>query len=176
MPAPLNSRDAESTISRHETSTASVQVSPRLFRTFCQRWCHGGITSRLISIVILHCLPTDFAVYETFPFHSVSVESYEFNEDQFVAFAQPDSGFCTLYIWDHVEMVFRRFHNITCKFPAMKASISYHSVFKKFILMAVRLLCISLAARSAVYCKPVVINNSLYMVVAQLFGGSHIYK
>lgn len=32
------------------------------------------------------------------------------------------------------------------------------------------------AARSAVYCKPVVINNTLYMVVAQLFGGSHIYK
>ncbi len=31
-------------------------------------------------------------------------------------------------------------------------------------------------ARSAVYCKPVVISNTLYMVVAQLFGGSHIYK
>uniref|UniRef100_A0A668AP77 Leucine-rich repeat LGI family, member 3 n=1 Tax=Myripristis murdjan TaxID=586833 RepID=A0A668AP77_9TELE len=91
-----------------------------------------------------NCISADFAVYETFPFHSVSVESYEFNEDQFVAFAQPDSGFCTLYIWDHVEMVFRRFHNIT--------------------------------SRSAVYCKPVVINNTLYMVVAQLFGGSHIYK
>uniref|UniRef100_A0A3B3YWV9 LRRCT domain-containing protein n=1 Tax=Poecilia mexicana TaxID=48701 RepID=A0A3B3YWV9_9TELE len=85
---------------------------------------------------------THFAVYETFPFHSVSVESYEFSGDHFVAFAQPDSGFCTLYIWDHVEMIFRRFHNIT---------------------------------RSAVYCKPVVINNTLYMVVAQLFGGSHIY-
>ncbi|KAM4616837.1 leucine-rich repeat LGI family member 3 [Polymixia lowei] len=91
-----------------------------------------------------NCISADFAVYETFPFHSVSVESYEFNGDQFVAFAQPDSGFCTLYVWDHVEMIFRRFHNIT--------------------------------SRSAVYCKPVVINNTLYMVVAQLFGGSHIYK
>uniref|UniRef100_A0A665W7N1 LRRCT domain-containing protein n=1 Tax=Echeneis naucrates TaxID=173247 RepID=A0A665W7N1_ECHNA len=90
------------------------------------------------------CISADFAVYETFPFHSVSVESYEFSGDQFVAFAQPDSGFCTVYAWDHVEMVFRRFHNIT--------------------------------SRSAVYCKPVVINNTLYMVVAQLFGGSHIYK
>lgn len=50
----------------------------------------------------------------------MSVESYEFKEDQFVAFAQPDSGFCTLYIWDHVEMVFRRFHNITCTTPAIK--------------------------------------------------------
>ncbi|XP_007567196.2 leucine-rich repeat LGI family member 3-like [Poecilia formosa] len=91
-----------------------------------------------------NCITADFAVYETFPFHSVSVESYEFSGDHFVAFAQPDSGFCTLYIWDHVEMIFRRFHNIT--------------------------------SRSAVYCKPVVINNTLYMVVAQLFGGSHIYK
>ncbi|KAF7199796.1 leucine-rich repeat LGI family member 3 [Nothobranchius furzeri] len=91
-----------------------------------------------------NCISADFAVYETFPFHSVSVESYDFSGDQFVVFAQPDSGFCTLYIWDHVELAFRRFHNIT--------------------------------SRSAVYCKPVVINNTLYMVVAQLFGGSHIYK
>lgn len=36
--------------------------------------------------------------------------------------------------------------------------------------------CVCVIARSAVYCKPVVINNTLYMVVAQLFGGSHIYK
>lgn len=57
----------------------------------------------------------DFAVYETFPFHSLSAESYEFSGDQFVVFAQPDSGFCTVYVWDHVEMTFRRFHNITCK-------------------------------------------------------------
>ncbi|XP_059910838.1 leucine-rich repeat LGI family member 3 [Gadus macrocephalus] len=91
-----------------------------------------------------NCISADFAVYETFRFQSVSVESYEFNEDHFVVFAQPDTGFCTLYIWDHVEMLFKNFHNIT--------------------------------SRSAVYCKPVVINNTLYMVVAQLFGGSHIYK
>uniref|UniRef100_A0A8C6V4P1 Leucine-rich repeat LGI family, member 3 n=1 Tax=Neogobius melanostomus TaxID=47308 RepID=A0A8C6V4P1_9GOBI len=91
-----------------------------------------------------NCISADFAVYETFPFHSVSVESYNFNDDQFVAFAQTDTGYCTAYVWDHVEMVFRKFHNIT--------------------------------SRSAVYCKPVVINNTLHMVVAQLFGGSHIYK
>ncbi|XP_061529054.1 leucine-rich repeat LGI family member 3 isoform X3 [Phycodurus eques] len=91
-----------------------------------------------------NCISADFAVYETFPFQSVSVESYEFCGDQFVAFAQPESGFCTLYVWDHVEMAFRTFHNIT--------------------------------SRSALYCKPVVMDNTLYMVVAQLFGGSHIYK
>lgn len=120
VPAPLSSRGEESMISHHETSTASAQVSPRLFGTFYRSRCRGR-TSWLISIVLLRCLPIDFAVYETFPFHSVSVESYEFNEDQFVTFAQPDSGFCALYVWDHVEMIFRRFHNITCKFPALKA-------------------------------------------------------
>uniref|UniRef100_A0A3Q2Z0Y7 Leucine-rich repeat LGI family, member 3 n=1 Tax=Hippocampus comes TaxID=109280 RepID=A0A3Q2Z0Y7_HIPCM len=90
------------------------------------------------------CITADFAIYETFPFQSVSVESYEFSGDQFVVFSQPESGFCTLYVWDHVEMTFRTFHNIP--------------------------------SRSSLYCKPVVINNTLYMVVAQLFGGSHIYK
>lgn len=29
---------------------------------------------------------------------------------------------------------------------------------------------------STVVCKPMVIDNHLYVIVAQLFGGSHIYK
>lgn len=29
---------------------------------------------------------------------------------------------------------------------------------------------------STVVCKPMVINNHLFVIVAQLFGGSHIYK
>ncbi|XP_068594572.1 leucine-rich repeat LGI family member 3 [Brachionichthys hirsutus] len=91
-----------------------------------------------------NCISADFAVFATFPFHSVSVESYEFNGDQFVTFAQPDSGFCSVYVWDHVETAFRGFQNIT--------------------------------SRSAVYCKPAVIDGGLYLVVAQLFGGSHIYR
>lgn len=63
-------------------------------------------------------------MYKTFPFHSVSVESYRFKEDQFVVFAQPDSGFCTLYIWDHVEMAFRSFHNITCNYTSWNPMLS----------------------------------------------------
>ncbi|XP_035392296.1 leucine-rich repeat LGI family member 3 isoform X1 [Electrophorus electricus] len=91
-----------------------------------------------------NCISADFTVYETYPFQSLSVESYEFNDDQYVVFAQPNTGICTVFIWDHVNMLFKTHYNIT--------------------------------SRSAVYCKPVVINNTLYMVVAQLFGGSHIYK
>lgn len=58
---------------------------------------------------------SDFAVYETFPFQSLSVESYEYGGDQYVVFAQPNTGICTVFVWDHVEMVFRKYHNITCK-------------------------------------------------------------
>jgi len=32
-----------------------------------------------------------------------------------------------------------------------------------------------LAAPSAVHCKPMVVDSQLYVVVAQLFGGSYIY-
>ncbi|KAK3539870.1 hypothetical protein QTP70_015792, partial [Hemibagrus guttatus] len=91
-----------------------------------------------------NCISADFASYETYPFQSLSVESYDFNDDLYVVFAQPNTGICGVHIWDHVNMLFRSHYNIT--------------------------------SRSAMYCKPVVINNTLYMVVAQLFGGSHIYK
>lgn len=103
------------------------------------------------------------------------MESYEFSGDQFVAFAQPDSGFCTLYIWDHVEMMFRRFHNITCTFFNGEIITSMMLSVNNDNLTPLASVCLP-EARSAVYCKPVVINNTLYMVVAQLFGGSHIYK
>lgn len=94
-----------------------------LSASVCWRsWCS------FIGVLTLISHPTDFAVYETFPFHSVSAESYEFSGDQFVAFAQPDSGFCTLYIWDHVEMIFRRFHNITCKFLVVIKTDTLYSV------------------------------------------------
>lgn len=89
------------------------------------------ITSWFLSPpTLFFFLPLDFAVYETFPFHSVSVESYEFSGDQFVAFAQPDSGFCTVYVWDHVEMVFRRFHNITCKFQTVQTENVKDTLFE----------------------------------------------
>lgn len=89
------------------------------FTSLLSRGFLQGVVVELVRDLCPLC-PTDFAVYETFPFHSVSVESYEFSEDQFVVFAQPDSGFCTLYIWDHVEMTFKKFHNITCKLLIQK--------------------------------------------------------
>lgn len=57
----------------------------------------------------------DFAVYEIYSFQSLSVESYEFNNDQYIVFAQPNTGICTVFIWDHVNMLFKTHYNITCK-------------------------------------------------------------
>lgn len=96
------------------------------------------------------------------------MESYQFNGDQFVTFAQPDSGFCAVYVWDHVELVFRSFHNISCRLGAARLRLDG----------CVHAGCGSFPARSAVYCKPAVMGGGggLHMIVAQLFGGSHIYK
>ncbi|KAI4879469.1 hypothetical protein NFI96_000059 [Prochilodus magdalenae] len=60
-----------------------------------------------------NCLSADFAVYETYPFQSLSVESYEFSDDLYVVFAQPNTGICTVFIWDHVNMLFKTHYNIT---------------------------------------------------------------
>ncbi|XP_043938903.1 leucine-rich repeat LGI family member 3 [Protopterus annectens] len=89
------------------------------------------------------CITTDFALYQTLPFQSISAEVYTFNEDLYVVFAQPNTG-CSFLKWDYVESVFSKYQSIS--------------------------------ARSAVYCKPIIVQNQLIVVVAQLFGGSFIYK
>uniref|UniRef100_A0A1A8CPS8 Solute carrier family 35 member G1 n=1 Tax=Nothobranchius kadleci TaxID=1051664 RepID=A0A1A8CPS8_NOTKA len=90
------------------------------------------------------CITTKFASYQLLKFESISVESFNFGNEQFVVFAQPFTGTCTFLEWDHVEMTFRTYDTIE--------------------------------SISTVVCKPIVIDNQLFIIVAQLFGGSHIYK
>ncbi|XP_067858566.1 leucine-rich glioma-inactivated protein 1b [Heptranchias perlo] len=90
------------------------------------------------------CIIADFVVYQTLKFQSMSIESYNYVNGIYVAIAQPVAGNCTILEWDHVEMVFRNFDNIT--------------------------------GTSTVFCKPLIIEGQLFVIVAQLFGGSHIYK
>uniref|UniRef100_A0A3Q2VK35 Leucine-rich repeat LGI family, member 3 n=2 Tax=Haplochromini TaxID=319058 RepID=A0A3Q2VK35_HAPBU len=121
-----------------------------------------------------NCISADFAVYETFPFHSVSVESYEFNGDQFVAFAQPDSGFCTLYIWDHVEMVFRRFHNITSR-----SAVYYLLVISHIPLRFVKIQDIDTSrVRKPNFVETFQLDGEWYFVVADSSkaGSTSIYR
>ncbi|KAK2865704.1 hypothetical protein Q7C36_001760 [Tachysurus vachellii] len=90
------------------------------------------------------CITTDFSLLKSLEFQSISVEAFIFGGDQYVVFAQPFIGRCSFMEWDHVQMEFRNFDNIT--------------------------------STSTVICKPLVIDEQLFVIVAQLFGGSHIYK
>ncbi|XP_007239890.2 leucine-rich glioma-inactivated protein 1a isoform X2 [Astyanax mexicanus] len=90
------------------------------------------------------CITTDFSMLKSLDFQSISVETFSFGGDQYVVFAQPFIGRCSFMEWDHVQMEFRNYDNIT--------------------------------STSTVICKPLVIDDQLFIIVAQLFGGSHIYK
>lgn len=90
------------------------------------------------------CITTELRLYQTLPYESLSIDAFTYLNEQYVVIAQPFSGRCGFLEWDHVEMVFRSYDNIT--------------------------------GVSTVACKPLVIDDKLYVIVAQLFGGSHIYK
>ncbi|XP_041117097.1 leucine-rich glioma-inactivated protein 1-like [Polyodon spathula] len=90
------------------------------------------------------CITTEFASYQSLKFESISVDSFSYKNDDHIVIAQPFMGKCSFLEWDHVEMVFRNYDNIS--------------------------------SISTVVCKPMVIDTQLFIIVAQLFGGSHIYK
>ncbi|KAA0717538.1 Leucine-rich glioma-inactivated protein 1 [Triplophysa tibetana] len=88
----------------------------------------------------IDCITTDFSLLKSLEFQSISVEAFVFGGDQYVVFAQTFTGQCSFMEWDHVQMEFRNFDNIT------------------------------------IICKPLVIDNQIFIIVAQLFGGSNIFK
>ncbi|KAK2508499.1 hypothetical protein MC885_020954 [Smutsia gigantea] len=90
------------------------------------------------------CTTTDFVVHQTLPYQSVSVDTFNSKNDVYVAIAQPSMENCMVLEWDHIEMNFRSYDNIT--------------------------------GQSVVGCKAILIDDQVFVVVAQLFGGSHIYK
>ncbi|XP_036186183.1 leucine-rich repeat LGI family member 2 isoform X2 [Myotis myotis] len=90
------------------------------------------------------CTTTDFVVHQTLPYQSVSVDTFNSKNDVYVAIAQPSMENCMVLEWDHIEMNFRSYDNIT--------------------------------GQSIVGCKAILIDDQVFVVVAQLFGGSHIYK
>ncbi|XP_028916230.1 leucine-rich glioma-inactivated protein 1 isoform X1 [Ornithorhynchus anatinus] len=90
------------------------------------------------------CIITEFAWSQALPYQSLAVDTFSYLDDEYVVVAQPFTGKCIFLEWDHVEMTFRNYDNIT--------------------------------GTSTVVCKPIVIETQLYVIVAQLFGGSHIYK
>lgn len=55
----------------------------------------------------------DFVRHQSIPIQSMSADIFSFKEDIFVALAAPDSSSCVIMEWDHIEMNFRKFDNIT---------------------------------------------------------------
>ncbi|TRY59013.1 hypothetical protein DNTS_012400 [Danionella cerebrum] len=101
---------------------------------------------RLNDISSLHneCISTDFIPLHSVATESLSVDTFSHKNDVYVAIAAPNAESCTVMQWDHIEMNFRSYDNIT--------------------------------GQSIVGCKSVIIQNEVFVIVAQLFGGSHIYK
>lgn len=94
--------------------------------------------------------------------------------DEHVVIAQPFTGKCIFLEWDHVEVMFRNYDNIT------GMSIAHQITLQQLIPPKKVMLTLSFTSlfigTSTVVCKPIVIESQLYVIVAQLFGGSHIYK
>ncbi|XP_077057999.1 leucine-rich repeat LGI family member 2a isoform X1 [Siphateles boraxobius] len=101
---------------------------------------------RLNDMASLHneCISTDFIPLHSVPTESLSVDTFSHKNDVYVAIAAPNAESCMVLQWDHIEMNFRSYDNIT--------------------------------GQSIVGCKSVIIQNQVFVIVAQLFGGSHIYK
>lgn len=131
----------------------------------------------------------EFALKKTLVFESISVESFTFGNDQYVVYAQPFSGKCSFLEWDHVNMEFRAYdtieseHHTSHLLPRVQfCSGPTKKWLKRSILMPglieqTKFECIFVfTGTSTVVCKPMVIDNHLFIIVAQLFGGSHIYK
>ncbi|KAM9335467.1 LOW QUALITY PROTEIN: leucine-rich repeat LGI family member 2a [Symphorus nematophorus] len=90
------------------------------------------------------CISTDFVLHQSVASESLSVDTFSYKNDVYVTIAAPSTDSCMVFQWDHIEMNFRTYDNIT--------------------------------GQSIVGCKSVVIQDQVFVIVAQLFGGSHIYK
>uniref|UniRef100_A0A8C5BHN1 Leucine-rich repeat LGI family, member 2a n=1 Tax=Gadus morhua TaxID=8049 RepID=A0A8C5BHN1_GADMO len=101
---------------------------------------------RLNDMTSLHneCTSTDFTLHQSVASESLSVDTFTYKNDVYVAIAAPNTESCMVMQWDHIEMNFRTYDNIT--------------------------------GQSIVGCKAVVIQSLVFVIVAQLFGGSHIYQ
>ncbi|KAI2661334.1 Leucine-rich repeat LGI family member 3 [Labeo rohita] len=110
---------------KHLDILTDLDLRGNSFRCDCKiKWLVDWMEKTNTSVPAIYCASPfefqDFAVYETYSFQSLSVESYEFNDDQYVVFAQPNTGICTVFIWDHVNMLFKTHYNITCPLRFVK--------------------------------------------------------
>uniref|UniRef100_A0A672GFZ1 Leucine-rich repeat LGI family member 2-like n=1 Tax=Salarias fasciatus TaxID=181472 RepID=A0A672GFZ1_SALFA len=61
------------------------------------------------------CISTDFVRHQSIPVQAMSADIFSFKEDIYIALAAPNTNSCVIMEWDHIEMNFRKFDNITGK-------------------------------------------------------------
>lgn len=105
---------------------------------------HAGKRLTDLATSAFDCMSTEFVLHQILPYESVSVNTFSFKDDVYVAIAQPNVGNCSVLEWDHIEMNFRSFYNIT--------------------------------GQSIIGCTAITIEEQVFVVIAQLFGDSAIYK
>ncbi|KAL3988696.1 CD22 antigen [Sarotherodon galilaeus] len=82
------------------------------------------------------CVSTDFILHQSVASESLSVDTFSYKNDVYVAMSAPSTESCMIFQWDHIEMNFRTYDNIT--------------------------------GQSIVGCKSVIIENEVFVIVAQL--------
>uniref|UniRef100_A0A8C4YGT4 LRRCT domain-containing protein n=1 Tax=Gopherus evgoodei TaxID=1825980 RepID=A0A8C4YGT4_9SAUR len=90
--------------------------------------------------------PPALALFQSLPFQALSVEPFWYQGEQHVAITQPFAGCCSLLEWDHLDGAFR---------PPLTPVPT---------------------GSSPVACKPLVVEGRLLVVLAQLAGGSHVWR
>ena len=58
-------------------------------------------------------LCSDFVLHQSVQSESLSVDTFSFKNDVYVAIAAPNTESCMVLQWDHIEMYFRSYDNIT---------------------------------------------------------------
>lgn len=112
----------------------------------------------------------DFVVHQTIASESLSIDTFDYKDDVYVTIGAPSADSCMVYQWDHIEMNFRTYDNITGSVPGPARPGPVPRAPTD------RLLLRPPPGQSVVSCKPVVIVDQVFVIVAQLFGGSYIYK
>lgn len=116
-------------------------------------------------------------MHQVLPFQAVSAEPFTYASDLYVALAQPSASSCSILKWDYVERKLRDFDRIPGEESGWGSLPGRDPIWGDMGRAQPR--CdpgVLLSAHSAVHCKPIVAQEQLYVVVAQLFGGSYIYR
>lgn len=56
-------------------------------------------------------------VHQTIASESLSIDTFDYKDDVYVTIGAPSADSCMVYQWDHIEMNFRTYDNITGSAP-----------------------------------------------------------